>query len=105
MTATAFIYGHEAHYDEPSSIWRYTDTGEEAKSQRSCQHCGRDEVLLNIGGKSVGVDACIAPIVKALNDGGIKTIACCCGHASHAGSIILADGRELLIAHINTGRR
>lgn len=47
--------------------------------------------------KPVGIDRCIAPIVKALNDRGIPTIASCCGHGERPGSIILNDGRELVI--------
>lgn len=43
------------------------------------------------------IDACIAPIVKALNEGGVKTVSCCCGHGEGPGSIVLADGRELAI--------
>lgn len=43
------------------------------------------------------IDRCIAPIVQALNDAGIATIASCCGHGKIEGSIILADGREMLI--------
>ena len=48
--------------------------------------------------KMAGIDSCIAPIVKALNDGGVPTIASCCGHNNRPGSIILGDGRELIIA-------
>jgi len=34
------------------------------------------------------VDACIAPLVYLLNQYGIKTIACCCGHGkAHVSSI------------------
>lgn len=44
-----------------------------------------------------GVDACIARIVKALNDAGIKTASSCCGHEKGDGSIMLWDGRELII--------
>lgn len=47
--------------------------------------------------KECDIDACIAPIVKALNDAGLTTIASCCGHKRGHGNIILADGRELLI--------
>lgn len=48
--------------------------------------------------KPVGIDACIFPIVKTLNDNDIPTDASCCGHGKIAGSIILRDGRELIIA-------
>lgn len=44
-----------------------------------------------------GVDACIAPIVQALNDAGIYTANCCCGHGKEPGEIILHDGRVLRI--------
>ncbi len=53
--------------------------------------------FLSIGGKERRVDACIVPIVRALNDGGIVTDASCCGHFNRWGTIMLKDGRELLI--------
>lgn len=53
-----------------------------------------------------GIDACIAPIVKALNDAGAATVASCCGHGHRPGNIALADGREIIIApDFETGRR
>lgn len=44
-----------------------------------------------------GVDTCIAPIVMALNDAGIRTSQSCCGHGKTDGSISLWDGREIII--------
>jgi hypothetical protein len=43
------------------------------------------------------VDACIADIVQALNTAGVVTIGSCCGHGSGPGTILLADGRALVI--------
>lgn len=43
------------------------------------------------------VDACIAPIVQALNDARIYTSGCCCGHGERTGEIFLHDGRVLVI--------
>lgn len=43
------------------------------------------------------IDACIAPLVKALQSAGIYTRGCCCGHGSLVGDITLQDGRVLLI--------
>lgn len=52
------------------------------------------------------VDACIAPIVQALNNAGLGTVASCCGHGTRPGNIALADGRELIIApDYDTARR
>jgi len=51
-----------------------------------------------INGRIRDIDSCIFPIVKALNDGGITTVASCCGHGKRPGNIALADGRELIIA-------
>ena len=47
---------------------------------------------------SKGVDRCIAPIVAALNADGIFTANCCCGHGRRRGSIVLHDGRTLIIS-------
>lgn len=44
------------------------------------------------------IDRCIAPIVKALNECGIVTVYSCCGHGHRPGNIMLADGREIIIA-------
>ena len=44
-----------------------------------------------------GIDKCIQPLVKALNDCGIETIASCCGHGNTNGNIALRDGREIII--------
>lgn len=47
------------------------------------------------------IDACIAPIVRALNEGGIETWGSCCGHGRGEGSITLADGRTLIVLSIS----
>jgi hypothetical protein len=55
------------------------------------------------GRTHVPVDSCIAPIVQALQDAGIDTIASCCGHGKIPGSILFRDddkimgSRELII--------
>lgn len=49
------------------------------------------------GWKMKPVDACIAPLVNALNSAGILTASSCCGHGKQPGSILLQDGRELTI--------
>lgn len=59
---------------------------------------GQAVVLLTIAGRVHEVDAEIAPIVKALNDGGCPTVASCSGHGVRPGNIALADGRELIVA-------
>jgi hypothetical protein len=43
------------------------------------------------------IDRCIAPIVQALNDGGVTTVSSCCGHGKRPGVIALADGRTLVV--------
>ena len=49
------------------------------------------------------IDACIAPLVRALQREGIDTVASCCGHGEMMGGIDLADGRTLLITDWLTG--
>jgi len=56
-----------------------------------------DTVLIHIEGVNRDVDRCIAPLVRVLNESGIKTEASCCGHGHIPGCISLADGRELVV--------
>lgn len=50
--------------------------------------------------KRVGIDSCIAPIVKALQRAGIDMRGSCCGHGKCDGSIQLQDGRELVVRRV-----
>jgi len=72
----------------------------------ACEH--RDTVPVLIDGKEVKIDRCIAPIVKALNDAGIKTVSSCCGHGKWDGYILLED-RALIVwpkdTRVNTMKR
>jgi hypothetical protein len=52
--------------------------------------------------KQANIDKCIAPIVKALQEGGINMRGSCCGHGHQEGQIILQDGRMLTL---KTGER
>ncbi len=47
---------------------------------------------------NAGIDECIKPLVKALNECGMETMASCCGHGNTNGNIVLRDGREIIIA-------
>ena len=42
------------------------------------------------------VDACIAPIVQALNDAGFRTLASCCGHGFANPFILLEQNGQTL---------
>lgn len=55
------------------------------------------QVPMAINGRVQGIDFCIAHIIAALNAGNITTLASCCGHGDITGSIILDDGRELVV--------
>lgn len=47
--------------------------------------------------KYAKIDACIAPIVNALQMGGINMRGSCCGHNKVDGKISLEDGRVIII--------
>ena len=47
--------------------------------------------------RTMPIDKCIAPIVKALQEAGIDMRGCCCGHGKTEGQITLQDGRILFI--------
>jgi len=65
----------------------------------TCCDCGSyaHQTPMAVAGRVVWVDYCIADIVAALNAANIRTVASCCGHGKRHGSVLLADGRELVI--------
>lgn len=75
-------------------------------TENPCAHCDTfggvvtyaNQACLPLDGRIVAVDWCIHHIVAALNAGGVKTVACCCGHGQIPGRIDLADGRVLTIS-------
>lgn len=54
-------------------------------------HTGKERLATKL------VDRCISDIVRALNAGGVATRSSCCGHGAGEGSIILQDGREIVL--------
>lgn len=62
-----------------------------------CEHAPNREAAMVTVAENVWCDPCLAPLVRALNGGGLPTVASCCGHGTHYGSIALADGRQLVI--------
>lgn len=57
-----------------------------------------NQVCMPLDGKVRCIDWCIHQIVAALNAGGVRTAASCCGHGKMPGNITLEDGRVLVIA-------
>ena len=109
MTATSKVTGRKVIWDEIRNLWVYLDTGEEATKIRPCPKCGYKPVGVRVKipadlshtGKAywkvAGIDYCIAPIVKALQDAGIDMRGSCCGHGEGEGTILLQDKRVLVI--------
>jgi len=54
---------------------------------------------LSVSGRTeVDVDACIAPLVQMLNDYGIHTTGCCCGHGRSEGSVLIdQEGQRVIL--------
>ena len=75
------------------------------ESALACDYCDRpdgDKTIRNQGGMPInGTVICIERgrprLVAALNAGGVRTSASCCGHGAMEGRIALDDGRSLII--------
>ena len=68
------------------------------KPEKCCDVGSYDcQTPMPIKGRRQEVDFCIADVVAALNAANITTEASCCGHGKSSGSIMLTDGRELII--------
>ena len=109
MTARSKARGHKIIYDESKKSWVYYDGKGNASGNRPCVHCGRPPVLVKVKipadlsstgkvkWKRALIDGCIAPIVRALQKGGIDMRGSCCGHGKGFGDIHLQDNRMLII--------
>jgi hypothetical protein len=56
----------------------------------------------------VELDECMADIVLFMNEMGIKTTSCCCGHGQYPPSIIASDGRDVRVfefKHLRCARK
>jgi len=113
--ASSYADGYQIVTNSDSTKWLYKDTLEEY-IQPIAPQCWKkghpimckwgefEELELEIPAdmshtgesyiKRVKIDKCIAPIVKALNDAGIKTRASCCGHGLRNPKIVLFDNME-----------
>lgn len=61
----------------------------------------RSTVLRRIAGKNVRLDPCIVSLIQVLNDDGIRTLACCCGHDRYEPTVVATDGKK--IYEVGTG--
>ena len=69
-----------------------------------CDFAEREKAMVVIERDDAGVpivwcDPCLVGIVAALNAGGLRTVASCCGHGQRDGVISLQDGRELYLVN------
>jgi hypothetical protein len=93
----------ERVYDEAHSVWRWADSGQACNHEHACSSCGKAVVSVPLshrterGFTTASVDACLAEFVQRLNNAGLQTIASCCGHGDGPATVILEDGRELLV--------
>lgn len=62
-----------------------------------CDHAPNRERAMVLIKPGVWCDPCLEPLVRALNDGGLQTIASCCGHGRRPASVVLADGRVVAV--------
>lgn len=53
---------------------------------KMCQQ-GQIKKIVTVDGAVVDVDSCIANFIQWLNDKGIRTMSCCCGHGKTEGGI------------------
>lgn len=73
---------------------------------------GKRKVIMELDGRAIEIDSCLAPFIKLLNEGPYKTIASCCGHGRTDGFILYHDGNPgemenylLIYAKENCGKK
>jgi len=40
------------------------------------------------------IDPCMKEVIRSLNENGIKTLACCCGHGKYPMTIVIDAGKD-----------
>lgn len=88
MTVRAQSRGNDIEYR--GDRWKDCGTGFALTGKETCVLCGKRP-------GEAGIDACLVPIIDALNAARIPTVASCCGHGRRPGNIMLKDGRELMV--------
>ena len=73
--------------------WKGCIYCDEPGGSKTCKH----QISMPLNGRVQCIDHCIHQIVAALNAGGVRTTASCCGHGKIKGNILLEDGRMLTI--------
>lgn len=53
----------------------------------------RNSTRIKIKGKVIRVDKCMKNVIEYLNNRGILTLACCCGHGKYPPSIVVFELR------------
>jgi hypothetical protein len=77
--------------------WVNAKTGAPVTDSEKCATCKKFTKGVNLMAPSaisddamqVPVDYCLAPLIQMLNDYGVKTLGCCCGHGKSRGMILI----------------
>jgi hypothetical protein len=98
---------HERAFAVRHQPWSSADTSPRLRRQRLCEWGDTVPVRVRIPAdlscsgrshwKRARIDRCIAPLVRALQEGGVDMRGSCCGHGRGEGHIDLQDGRLLRI--------
>ena len=49
---------------------------------------------MDLGGERVEIDRCLVSLIRAMNDAGIETNGCCCGHGQAIGWVKFAPDHD-----------
>ncbi|MBI2624978.1 MAG: hypothetical protein HYW70_01420 [Candidatus Nealsonbacteria bacterium] len=56
-------------------------------------------ILFELNGRKLRIDKCMKNFIKILNESGIKTLACCCGHGKHKETIVIKEDGKIIEYH------
>jgi len=95
MVARSQSDGHDVIYI--NGKWINEKTGEPVGDHDACAKCAKHTADVKLtapsfiadGAMVVPVDYCIAPLIQMLNDYGVKTLGCCCGHGKGWGMVLI----------------
>lgn len=88
VTGSAYVYKHNGGRARLENILSCLRSNKTTKCQEV--EFGSYQCYVNVPSYKISCDKCLVTEIKMLNDMGIKTIGCCCGHGKLQGYIQVA---------------
>ena len=61
--------------------------------------CNQRNSRFELKGRKFRIDKCMKNLIRTLNEDGIKTLGCCCGHGKYNETIVIKEDGKIMEYH------